>query len=182
MIVIPNRVRVVMVVSALALAAGLLTLMSPPTSAQQAPAQQQGDPNTTHQQLSTTTERLPLSQGFYNQCTGEVFQMDGSILTVSHWTIDGNGGSHTQYQVNTQGHGESLTTGAKYTYHNVYHGTANFNSGDSFTYYTSYVTTMRRQGSTTPDDDWEVTISLKQTANANGELTTEIVKYEFSCK
>jgi hypothetical protein len=157
MVVIPNRVRVVLVVSALALAAGLLALASP-TQAQ-----------------SSTTERVPFSQDYFNACTGEVFHIDGTILTVSHYTIDPNGGQHIQYVENTQGTGENLTTGAEYTYNNKRHGQFNYFS-DSLTYYDSYVVTMRRQGSTTPDDDLKVTIWIKQTVNANGELTTQILE------
>ena len=169
MVVIPNRVRVVMVVSALALAAGLLALASlaTPTQAQ-----------------SSTTERLPFSQDYLNSCAGELFHIDGTILTVGHHTIDGNGGQHFQYVSNTKGTGESLTTGAEYAFKERIHGQQNYfgEFGESYTYYSSFVVTMRRQGSTTPDDDLEVTISIKQTVNANGELTTEIVKSEFSCK
>jgi hypothetical protein len=168
MIVIPNHMRVVMVVSALALAAGLLTLalLSKPA---------QGQAETT-----TTTERVPFSEDFTDQCTGELFHIDGTILTVGHSTIDANGAQHFQYVNNTKGTGESLTTGAEYAFSRETHGQANY-FGDSYTYYDSYVVTMTRQGSTAPDDDFKITISIKQTINANGELTTEIVKVEYSC-
>ena len=132
-------------------------------------------------ETTTTTDRTTFSEAFIDQCTGEVFHIDGTILTVGHSTIDANGGQHFQYHVDTRGTGESLTTGAEYAFHNVTQGQANY-LGGSQTYYTSYVTTMRRQGSTTPDDDFKITISLKQTINANGELTTQIVKDELSCK
>jgi hypothetical protein len=163
-------VRVVMVVSTLALAAGLLALASlaSPTQAQA-------------EHIRVTTERVPFSEYLRDPSTGEVFQIYGTILTVNHYTVDANGGVHTQYHVDTRGTGESLTSGAEYTSRNVIQGQANF-TGDSFTYYTSYVTTFRRQGSTTPDDDFKVTIYLKQTVNANGELTTQIEKFEFDSK
>jgi hypothetical protein len=153
-----------MVVSALALAAGLLALAS-----LSKPAQAQSD----------TTSRVEFKQGYYNVCADEVFNISGTILTVGHHTIDGNGGQHFQYVENTQGTGESLTTGAEYAYKNVRHGQVNW-LGDTFTYYDSYIVTMRRQGSTTPDDDFKVTIWIKQTLT-NGELTTQIVKVEFLC-
>ena len=172
MVVIPNRVRLVMVVSALALAAGLLTL-----SLLSKPAQGQAE-------TTTTTERVPFSEDFYNACTGEVFHIDGTILTVGHTTIDGNGNQHFQYVNNTKGTGESLTTGAEYAFSRETHGQQNYFFGDSYTsytYYDSYDVTMTRKGSSTPDDDIKITISIKQTINANGELTTQIVKSEFSC-
>jgi hypothetical protein len=149
----------------LALAAGLLTLASlaTPTQAQ-----------------SGTTDRVEFSENFTDQCTGELFHIDGTILTVSHYTIDANGGQHIQYVENTKGTGESLTTGAEYAFSRETHGQRNY-FGDSYTYYDSYVTTMKRQGSTTPEDDFKITISVKQTINANGEVTTEIVKVESSC-
>ena len=161
-----------MVVSALALAVGLLTLalLSKPA---------QGQAETT-----TTTDRITFSEDFTHGCTGELFHIDGTILTVGHTTIDGTGNHHFQYVNNTKGTGESLTTGAEYAFSRETHGQVNYFFGDSYTsytYYDSYVTTMRRQGSTTPDDDFKITISIKQTINANGELTTEILKSEFSC-
>jgi hypothetical protein len=154
-----------MVVSALALAAGLLALASlaTPTQAE-----------------SSTTERVPYSNDYYNVCTGETFHMDGTLLTVGHVTTDENGGQHLQFVENIKGTGENLTTGAEYAFNSKYHGQANY-FGGPYTYYVSFVMTMSRQGSTTPDDDWKVTISLKQTINANGELTTEIVNSEFNC-
>jgi hypothetical protein len=169
--VIPNRVRVLVVVSALALAAGLLTLASlaSPTQAQA-------------EHIRVTTERVPYSEYLREPSTGEVFQVYGTILTVNHYTIDANGGVHAQYHVDTRGTGESLTTGAKYTSRTMHQGQVNYSVGDSFTYYTSYVMTFTRQGEATPDDDYKVTIYLKQTVNANGELTTQIEKFEFGSK
>jgi hypothetical protein len=168
MIVIPNRMRVVMVVSALALAAGLLTLASLAT-----PTQAQSD----------TTSRVPFEQDYVNACTGgELFHISGTILTVGHHTIAANGGQHFQYVENTRGTGENLTTGAEYAYNNKRQGQVNWLDG-GFTYYDSYVVTMRRQGSTTADDDLEIMIWIKQTVNANGELTTQILNFgELSCK
>jgi hypothetical protein len=156
--------RVVVVVSALALVAGLLTLMllANPTQAK-----------------SDTTSRVPFELDYYNECADEVFHISGTILTVGHHTIHGNGGQHFQYVENTQGTGESLTTAAEYAYSRETHGQVNW-LGDTFTYYDSYVVTMRRQGSTTPDDDFKATVWIKQTIT-NGELTTQILNIEFSC-
>jgi hypothetical protein len=168
MVVLPNRVSVVMVVSALALAAGLLALASLAT-----PTQAQSD----------TTARVPFEQDYVNACTGgELFHIEGTILTVGHLTTDANGGQHAQFVENTQGTGENLTTGAEYTYNNRRVHQSNF-TGDAFTYYDSFVVTMRRKGSTTSDDDLKIKIWIKQTLNANGVLTTEILNLgELSCK
>jgi hypothetical protein len=167
MAVLPIRVRVVMVVSALALAAGLLALASLAT-----PTQAQSD----------TTARVPFEEDFLNACTGELFHIEGTILTVGHLTTDANGGNHAQFVENTWGTGENLTTGAEYTYNNRRVHQSNF-TGDAFTYYDSFVVTMRRQGSTTSDDDLKIKIWIKQTVNANGELTTQILNLgELSCK
>jgi hypothetical protein len=150
-----------MVVSALALAAGLLALAALAT-----PAQAQ----------SETTSRVTFEQDYYNVCADEVFHISGTILTVGHVTTDANGGQHFQYVENTQGTGTSLTTGAEYAVKNVRHGQINVR-GDTFTYYDSYVLTFRRQGSTTPDDDFKATIWIKQTV-VNGELTTQILNID----
>jgi hypothetical protein len=164
MAVLPIRVRVVLVVSALALAAGLLALASlaTPTQAQ-----------------NSTPERVPINQGYYNECTGESFQIDGTLLIVDHFTTDASGGNHAQAVETIQGTAENLTTGVEYAYKDRRVLQFNF-TGDTSTYHDSYVVTMRRQGSTTPDDDLKSTIFLKLTA-ANEEIRTEIVKFEFSC-
>ena len=96
MIVIPNRVRVVVVVSALALAAGLLTLalLAKPTQAQA--------------ETITSTERLPLNNTYFNPCTGEEFHIEGTVHLVQHRTIDENGTDHVQVHSNTQGRGQLL--------------------------------------------------------------------------
>jgi hypothetical protein len=92
MVVIPTRARVVVVVSALALAAGLLTLalLANPTQAKS----------------GTNDERVPFSQDYFNGCIGEPFHIDGTMHIVEHFQIDENGVySHIQYHADSQGRG-----------------------------------------------------------------------------
>jgi hypothetical protein len=170
MIAIPNRVRVVVVVSALALAAGLLTLalLAKPTQAQA--------------QSDTLNERVPLALTVNNPCTGEEVFIEGTDHLVFHRTVDANGGFHVKVHSNFEGQGVS-PSGAKYVLHtsanNRFYFRAESAENDTFTDTFKII----RQGSATPEaDDFELKLTFHVTINANGEVTAIVDKYEAECK
>jgi hypothetical protein len=100
---IPNRGRIVAVVSALALAGGLLTLalLAKPTQ-----AQSQG----------AVVEEFPVDFTLdANECAGEEIQVTGTLRTVNHFTDLGDGQYHINSHFNLAGvKGVGLTTGDTY--------------------------------------------------------------------
>jgi hypothetical protein len=169
MVVLPNRVRVVMVVSALALAAGLLALAALAT-----PAQAQAETFTDTDQTPTSL----LIQG----CQGptEPIFIEGTLHTVAHTTTDANGGSHTKFQFNLRGEGEGLDSGDKYVFHDVTNLKANFTGASNQTVTLTFQ--IIRQGSATTTDDRQGKLLAHVTVNAQGDVTTEVIKSEFECR
>jgi len=169
MVAMPNRMRLVVVMSALALAAGLLTLalLAKPTQAQA--------------ETATVNERFPVAFEIENPCTGEVVFIEGTLHSVFHITRDADGGFHIKGHNNFQAQGVS-PSGAKYVVHESANRQLNFRdeSADNFT----FLVTLEaiRQGSATPEDDFKVKALIHITANANGELTAEVVKIRGECK
>jgi len=104
MVAMPNRVKVVVVMSALALAAGLLALAlgAKPTQAQA--------------ETDTFNERVPIEGVFFNPCTGEFVTYEGTLHQVFHVTEDPSGVAHFKGHSKTQVQGVS-TSGAKYVAH-----------------------------------------------------------------
>ena len=95
MMVIPNRGRVVAVLSALALAGGLLTLalLAKPTQAQ---------PPTANEN-SGVSEQVPISGGLdASECTGEVINIEGTLHIVNHFVgeVDPEGNPVSPYHNN----------------------------------------------------------------------------------
>jgi len=174
MIVIPNRLRVVVLFSALAFAAGLLML-----ALQAKPAQAQAE-------TSTTMERFPQNFEITNPCTGERFFGEGTLLFAFHATLDADGGEH--YFVITTFDGQGVSdSGAKYVWHEAdpSHTKLTFDSANNYTStnFTSTVTgSFIRQGSATPEDDFVLKFVSHGTINANGELTSEFDTVEVECK
>jgi hypothetical protein len=103
MMVIPNRVRVVAVMSALALADGLLTLarLAKPTQAQTKGA---------------VTEQFPVEFTLdASACAGELIDIKGTLHTVNHFTDLGDGQYHVNSHFNLAGvKGVGQSTGEKY--------------------------------------------------------------------
>jgi ABC-type phosphate transport system substrate-binding protein len=163
MVVIPNRVRVVLVVSALALAAGLLTL-----ALLGKPAQAQAETFT-----DTTRET---DSGIIGSCAVDPVFVEGTFHFVSHTTIDANGGFHTKVQATIQGQGEGLRSGDKYVFHQVaiFHVNSTGASNQTFTETVKII----RQGSDTTTDDFNSRFVFHVTVDANGEVTTNFVKFE----
>ena len=172
MVLIPNRVRVLMVVSALALAAGLLTLAVVLAK----PAQAQAQPVT-----STDRDTFSFSAGGCPPLE-EVF-IEGTLRTVAHTTIDENGGYHTKIQTDLKGQGEGLDSGDKYVYHyvNNYHENYSLAMNENFNITETFIVNMIRQGSDTTTDDFQTKLVFNFTVNANGEVTAEVYNYEIGC-
>jgi hypothetical protein len=170
MIVIPNRVRVVVLFSALALAAGLLML-----ALQAKPAQAQAE-------TSTSTERVPFTfTGLTNPCTGETFFVEGTQLLVFHSTLDADGGEHFYVDSTFEGRGVS-DSGAKYVFHET-NPTHTKLAPDSANNFTSTATgSFIRQGSATPEDDFVIKLMDHITINANGEVTSLTTTMEIECQ
>ncbi len=171
MLVISARVRVVVVmVSALALAAGLLTmaLLSKPAQAQA--------------ETFTSSDRDAFLIAF-ESCTGEVLEVQGTLHAVAHTTIDPNGTFHTTFHNNIQGGAESAS-GAKYVFNSSSTNQQNFSVSGTPPFIATNTMSFRliRQGSATPTDDLMVKVLIHQTVNANGEITSEVVKFEATCK
>ncbi len=169
MVAMTNRMRLVVVVSALALAAGLLTLalLAKPTQAQA--------------QTETFNERFAFEFVAFNPCTGEEFFAEGTSHVVFHITQDPSGGSHVKSHLDSHGQGVS-ESGAKYVLHDTTNGQNNFRlfAQENFTATETFKTI--RQGEATPEDDFLTHVVFHYTFNANGELTSEVVKVEVECK
>jgi hypothetical protein len=103
MMVIPNRGRLVAVISALALAVGLLTLA---LLAKPAQAQTNG----------AVSERFPIDQVIDGSaCAGEDILVEGTLHTVNHFTLQDDGTYHVNSHFNFAGvKGVGLTSGDNY--------------------------------------------------------------------
>jgi hypothetical protein len=168
MLVIPARVRVVVVmVSALALAAGLLTmaLLSKPAQAQA--------------QTFTDTDQTTFNQTF-RSCTNELVQIQGTLHTVAHSTIDANGVIHSAFNFTLQGQGVS-DSGAKYVFHSAFKQGYTF-TADNSTYTFIQTEKLIRQGSDTPSDDLEYRILYHVTVNDQGEVTAVVDQGDRVCR
>jgi len=170
-----NRVRVVAVITALALALGLLTLalMAKPT---------QGQAQTQH-----FNERIPIDDiVLLNECTGELVHIEGTFHETFHITQDANGGFHAQTtHYNFVGEGVGLTSGDEYVVREVSNMTGNVqdvedpSAQQNFTM--TYTFHVMRKGSDSPEDDFLWTFVVHNTISANGELTSEVVRASVKC-
>jgi hypothetical protein len=91
MMVIPNRGRVLALISALAFAGGLLTLalLAKPTQAQDKGA---------------TSEQFPVDFTLdASECAGELITVTGTLHTVNHFTADPDGTYHVNSHFNLMG-------------------------------------------------------------------------------
>ena len=171
MLIIPARMRVLVVmVSALALAAGLLTL-----ALLAKPAQAQAQPE-------HVAEHTPFTFEQDNPCTGEVILVEGRAHVVGHYTEDASGGQHFVLESHSQGRGVS-TSGAKYTLSSGSPQTHNVKvdaAAEAFTWTDRVI--FNRQGSDTPGDDFQGHFVFHATVNANGELTVVFERADFECR
>jgi hypothetical protein len=172
MVVLPNRVRVVMVVSGLALAASLLTLAVVLAK----PAQAQAE-------TFTDTDRSTFT--FYtSSCTGDdlVF-FEGTEQIVAHTTIDANGVYHTKGQYKLQGQGEGLDSGDKYVYNYVsdYHENYSLAPGENYNFTQTLNVKIIRQGADTTTDDLQGKVLNHVTIDENGDVTAVVENFEFVC-
>jgi hypothetical protein len=107
MMVIPNRGRVVALISALALACGLLTLalLAKPTQAQP-PTDKPG----------AVSEQFPVDFTLdASECAGELIQVTGTLHTVNHFRAREDGTYHINSSFNLAGvKGVGLTTAKEY--------------------------------------------------------------------
>jgi hypothetical protein len=161
MIVLPNRVRVVVVVSALALAAGLLTLALMAKSAKA--------------QGTDFNFSEPFTFSFTNPCTGEQVTGEGTARIVGNFTDDASGGFHFQAQTSTSGSGVGSPSGATYIVTGVSHDAINVRDNEYPVAFTMVQRTQYiRQGEDMPEDDLVFDMLFHFTVNANGEVTAEV--------
>jgi hypothetical protein len=174
MVVIPARVKVLVVmVSALALAAGLLTLtlLSKPAQAR----------------AETVTDTVQIPHSFpAASCSSpegefEFILLEGTLQTVSHTTMDANGGFHTKAQFHIWGQGEGLSSGDKYVFNDIQNSTFNSPTGAVLNITQLQTFQIKRQGSATPTDDLQAKTLVHITVNAQGELTAEVRNESVSC-
>jgi len=158
----------VVVVSALALAAGLLTL-----ALLAKPAQAQAE--------TVTDTHRSLFGGGVSGCTEESVIVEGTLYTVAHTTIDANGGFHTKLQFNIKGQGEGLSSGDKYVYNDIINLHENSPSGAAINTTITDPFKVIRSGSDTPTDDLHAKVLFHVTVNAQGEVTTQFLYAEFVC-
>jgi hypothetical protein len=169
MVAMPNRVKVVVVMSALALAAGLLALAleAKPTQAQAEIIERINDRDTIEGEL-------------FNECKGEFVSYEGTSHFVLHIKEDASGGFHIKAHTNIQVHGVS-TSGAKYVAHEIDNSHNFFSeSADNFTF--TQTAQFIRQGSETSEDDFQAKGLTHVTVNANGEVTSSFEELEIECK
>jgi hypothetical protein len=165
MVAMPNRVKVVVVMSALALAAGLLALAlgAKPTQAQA--------------ENFKVNDRFTGEGAFLNTCTGEFVSYEGTEHFVIHITEDASGGFHFRGHTNVQAQGVS-TSGAKYVAHSISNSHDKFDvfseSAENFTF--TQTLQFIRQRSETSEDDFVLKQVEHVTLNANGEITSVVEK------
>jgi hypothetical protein len=119
MMVIPNRGRVVAVISALALAGGLLmlTLLAKPSQAQPPTDKENG----------AVSEQFPAEFGIDSSCAGEVIDVTGTLHTVNHFTVQEDGTYHVNSHFNLQNmKGVGQTTGETYVIASAGNAVENF--------------------------------------------------------
>jgi hypothetical protein len=178
MVVMTTRGRGVVLVVALALAAGLLALAlgAKPTQAQA--------------ETYKFNDRETISGRMYNPCieeevpSGEEVTYEGTMHTVGHTTEDASGGFHIQGHVDLQVQGVS-TSGAKYVVHEGTNDHLNFDvfseSASNFTY--TLTLHWIRKGSEMSEDDLQAKGLVHATVNANGEVTSVFdEEWEAECK
>jgi len=119
-----------------------------------------------------------------NPCTGEEVLVNGTFSALVHVTEDPNGGTHFKIYTSFWGRGVSAS-GAKYVVkgHEQSHHITNIGGDSAFENTTPILTKYIRQGETPPNDDFEAKVLFHTTINANGEITSEVVKVEeHGCK
>jgi hypothetical protein len=175
MMVIPNRVRVVAVISALALAIGVLTLalLANPTQAQ---------PPTDKENRGATSERTPIS-GTFEACSGEVISFEGTQHWVTHYWADEEGQYHlnSHYGLNVSGVG--LTSGDKYVIttdgafvENYIPASGQVNTGDVG------IRLVIRNGSDASEDDLLGTSVVHYIVYDDGTVKMEMGQAQFKCQ
>jgi hypothetical protein len=160
-------VKAVVVVSALAFAAGLLTLalLAKPTQAQV--------------RTETLTERTPFEfEPFANPCTGEQVFVEGTQTFVFHVTEQPNGAFFISGVNKFQGRAVGAS-GVEYVYREIARGHFNVTSSSAENFTNLATVKLIPKGS--PEDAFKLTFFVRYTINANGEVTSEIIKFEEDC-
>jgi hypothetical protein len=74
------------------------------------------------------------------------------------------------------------SSGAKYVDHNSSNIQLNFRADSAVTFTRTVSGVMIRKGSAAPEDDLVVKFLTRFTINANGEVTSEVLKAKIVCK
>jgi hypothetical protein len=167
--VIPNRGRVLAVISALALAGGLLTL-----ALLAKPSQAQGQ--------GAVVEQFPISFIQVNNCTGEEVLVEGTLHTVTQSVTDEEDRVHDHSSDNLSNvTAVGRTSGDEYILQGLNHAEFNGSPTSSDTSTASFTTRFIRVGPDTPEDDLLASGFLHFTINANGEVTSEVELFKVEC-
>jgi hypothetical protein len=167
MMVIPNRGKVVAVISALALAGGLLTLalLAKPTQAQDRGA---------------TSERIPVAFTLdATECQGELIDLTGTIHTVNHFTQQEDGTYHITGQFNLAGaKAVGQTTGEEYVVPSASQAVELFVSPGQTINPTVSMNLVIGKGQV---DNLVATAQIHYIVNDDGTVKVEIIQYQFEC-
>jgi hypothetical protein len=126
---------------------------------------------------SKVTESFPFE--YFDECTGEYVLFDVKVTTTEHYCIDGNGGFHGHFLQQWHCTGVGETSGIEYVGPQTDHGDSYEGSNGDFigTYTENWVIISRGKA-----DNLRGHVLSHITINANGEVTTEILKMTFECK
>ncbi len=131
----------------------------------------------------TFNDRFSFAGEDINPCTGELFHFEGTDYAVVHRTADAGGGFHFKVQQTIQVQGEGLSSGDKYILNDTFNFHRNSSTGAdlNFTFTATGTSKIIRQGSDTTTEESNSRFVLHVTVNANGELTTDFLKFEETC-
>ena len=166
--VIPNRGRVVALLSALALAGGLLTLalLAKPAQAQTSGASSEQFP------VEFTTDAT--------ECAGELIDITGTLHVVSHFTAQEDGTYHVNTHFNFAGvKGVGRTTGETYVVPATGAAVENFVQPGQIVSGTVDVNLIIGQGNL---PDQVAVIRLHYIIGPDGEIKVENSTFHFECR
>ena len=113
-----------------------------------------------------------------NPCNGESIDLTGTFQIVSHVTEDASGGFHAIVEGNAQGVGGVGASGARYRATGGFWDEFNTN-GRTQVFNSVAVFNLIGQGSA---PNFLQKVTFKITFNANGELTTEVIRTREVCR
>ena len=127
----------------------------------------------------TLNERVPFTVEFTNPCNGEVIAFEGVLHNLARETADGSGGFHLAFHYNLTVRGVGQSTGATYVGAEALTDRVNVKPPYPVTATFTIHTNVIGQGQV-PNFLGHVTAHT--TVNANGQVTSEIIKVRTECR